>query len=98
MNYCACNVNLTLLSHRATNSWEYPGYVDHNGTVEDTVNYSLFLEESRKALDALGQKDGQTYGLTAALPCGPEIIDNIQIDVVKDYLDELNLMTYDFHG
>ncbi|KAL3806783.1 hypothetical protein ACHAXA_003902, partial [Cyclostephanos tholiformis] len=78
--------------------WEYPGYVDHNGTVEDTVNYSLFLEEIRKALDALGEKKGQTYGLTAALPCGPDLIDNIQIDVVNDYLDELNLMTYDFHG
>lgn len=80
------------------NSWEYPGYKDHNGTDEDTVNYSLFLEEIRKALDALGEKNSRAYGLTAALPCGPEIIDNIQIDVVKDYLDELNLMTYDFHG
>jgi chitinase len=68
------------------------------GTPEDTVNYSLFLEEIRKALDALGQTNGRSYGLTAALPCGPDLVDNIQIDVVKDYLDELNLMTYDFHG
>jgi chitinase len=68
------------------------------GTTEDTVNYSLFLEEIRKALDVLGQTKGRAYGLTAALPCGPDLVDNIQIDVVKDYLDELNLMTYDFHG
>jgi hypothetical protein len=80
------------------NSWEYPGYKDHKGTPADTVNYSLFLAEIRKALDALGAKNGRKYGLTAALPCGPDLIDNIQIDVVKDYLDELNLMTYDFHG
>ncbi len=66
--------------------------------MEDTVNYSLFLEEIRKALDAHGQEKGRTYGLTAALPCGPELIDNIQIDVVVNYLDELNLMSYDLHG
>jgi hypothetical protein len=29
------------------NSWEYPGYADHMGTPEDTVNYSLFLKEIR---------------------------------------------------
>jgi chitinase len=68
------------------------------GTPEDTVNYSLFLEEIRKALDVLGQTKGRTYGLTAALPCGADLIRNIQIDVVSNYLDELNLMTYDFHG
>ena len=68
------------------------------GTPEDTVNYSLFLEEIRKALDALGQTKGRSYGLTAALPCGPNNIQNIQVDVVSGILDELNLMTYDFHG
>ncbi len=95
----ARNSLIALLSHKQSfDSWEYPGYTDHMGTPEDTVNYSLFLEEIRKALDALGQTKGRSYGLTAALPCGPDLIDNIQIDVVKDYLDELNLMTYDFHG
>lgn len=68
------------------------------GTPEDIVNYSLFLKEIRTALDGLGLKTGRTYGLTAALPCGPNNIQNIQIDVVSGILDELNLMTYDFHG
>ena len=68
------------------------------GTPEDTVNYSLFLEEIRKALDVLGQKKGRTYGLSAALPCAGDLIKNIQIDVVSNYLNELNLMTYDLHG
>ena len=78
--------------------WEYPGYVDHMGTPEDTVNYSLFLSEIKAALDGLGQTTGRSYGLTAALPCGPNNIQNIQVDVVSGILDELNLMTYDFHG
>lgn len=29
---------------------------------------------------------------------GPDLISNIQIDVVSGILTELNLMTYDFHG
>ena len=78
--------------------WEYPGYADHMGTPEDTVNYSLFLSEIKAALDGLGQTTGRSYGLTAALPCGPNNIQNIQVDVVSGLLDELNLMTYDFHG
>lgn len=78
--------------------WEYPGYLDHNGTPEDTVNYSLFLQDIRDALDVLGHTKGRFFGLTAALPCGPDLIKNIQIDKVSKILTELNLMTYDFHG
>mmetsp|Transcript_3006 Transcript_3006/g.6969 ORF Transcript_3006/g.6969 Transcript_3006/m.6969 type:complete len:694 (-) Transcript_3006:40-2121(-) len=78
--------------------WEYPGYAPHNGRDVDTVNYSLFLKEIRDKLDEHGSKTGRFYGLTAALPCGPDLIKNIQIDVVKDIMTEFNLMTYDFHG
>ena len=74
------------------------GYAAHSGTHADTVNYSLFLRAIRDALDVLGQRTGRFYGLTAALPCGPDLIDNIQIDTVSNILTELNLMTYDFHG
>ena len=81
-----------------SHSWEYPGYKDHMGTPADTVNYSLFLAEIKNALTQLGTKTGKTYGLTAALPCGGDNIANIQVDVVSKILDELNLMTYDFHG
>lgn len=94
--------SLVLLSSfsisRKQRSWEYPGYKDHMGTPADTVNYSLFLAEIKNALTQLGTKTGKTYGLTAALPCGGDNIANIQVDVVSKILDELNLMTYDFHG
>lgn len=62
------------------------------------MNYTLFLREIRAALDALGERTGRFYGLTAALPCGPDLIGNIQVDQVSQILTELNLMTYDFHG
>jgi len=78
--------------------WEYPGYADHMGIPEDKKNYSLFLQEIRTALDALGKKNGRVYGLTAALPCGPANMENIEIDVVSNILSELNVMTYDFYG
>ena len=78
--------------------WEYPGYADHMGTPEDKQNYSLLLQDIRTALDELGARNGRFYGLTAALPCGPANIYNIDIGVVSKLLSELNLMTYDFYG
>mmetsp|Transcript_3415 Transcript_3415/g.6566 ORF Transcript_3415/g.6566 Transcript_3415/m.6566 type:complete len:585 (-) Transcript_3415:1200-2954(-) len=78
--------------------WEYPGYEDHSGTTEDTGNFRLLLDDVRAALDRLGEETGRFYGLTAALPCGPRHIANMDIAHVASTLSELNLMTYDFHG
>jgi chitinase len=78
--------------------WEYPAYEDHSGTPADTVNYTYFLQAIRDALDKLGQAKGRYFPLTAALPCGPDKIEKIQVDKIKDILDELNLMSYDLHG
>jgi len=72
--------------------WEYPVSKD------DTNNYNLLLRDIRLKLDELGQRTGKVYGLTAALPCGPDVIANIDIQTVAQYLTELNLMTYDFFG
>lgn len=69
--------------------WEYPAYEDHSGTPEDTVNYTYFLQSIRDALDKLGEAKGRYFPLTAALPCGPDKIEKIQVDKIKDILDEL---------
>ncbi|KAL7442529.1 hypothetical protein ACHAXH_009809 [Discostella pseudostelligera] len=78
--------------------WEYPGYADHMGTPADKENYSLLLHDIRQELDALGEANGRSYGLTAALPCSTSNINNIEVETVAEYLTEFNLMTYDFHG
>eukprot|EP00585_Thalassiosira_rotula_P004448 CAMPEP_0196153706 /NCGR_PEP_ID=MMETSP0910-20130528/37653_1 /TAXON_ID=49265 /ORGANISM="Thalassiosira rotula, Strain GSO102" /LENGTH=653 /DNA_ID=CAMNT_0041417579 /DNA_START=108 /DNA_END=2069 /DNA_ORIENTATION=+ len=78
--------------------WEYPGYAAHNGHPYDKQNFNLLLQDIREELDKLGAENGRFYGLTAALPCGPSNIRNINIVEVSKYLTELNLMTYDFHG
>jgi chitinase len=79
-------------------NWEYPGYVDHSGTPHDTVNFTLLLKAVRTKLDELGNANGKFYGLTAALPCGPDKIDKIQVNEIKSILTEFNLMSYDLHG
>ena len=78
--------------------WEYPGYADHGGTPDDTESFNLLLRDIREALDKLQEETGKFYGLTAALPCGPSNIDNIDIPTISKYLTEFNLMSYDFHG
>lgn len=78
--------------------WEYPGYAAHSGTPADKGNFNLLLRDISMELDKLSQETGRSYGLTAALPCGPSNIGNIDITTVADYLTEFNLMTYDFHG
>jgi chitinase len=74
--------------------WEYPGYADHGGTPGDAENFNLLLRDVRAALDDLGAETDKTYGLTAALPCGPSNIENVDVAAVSGYLSELNLMTY----
>jgi chitinase len=85
--------------------WEYPGFAEHNGTAQDELNFSLLLEEVQSQLAAAqsraatsGSNEKASFGLTAALPCGPSHIANIHVQRVARTLTELNLMTYDFHG
>ena len=77
---------------------EYPGYEDHSGTPQDKANFNLLLDEVRAALDELQIMTGKYYRLTAALPCGPQHLVNIDIPHVSSVLDELNVMSYDFGG
>ena len=69
-------------------------HTDHSGTPADTENYNLLLRDLRLKLDELGERTGKFYGLTAALPCGTNNINNIDIPTVAKYLTEFNLMTY----
>eukprot|EP00804_Cyclotella_cryptica_P014807 CCRYP_015026-RF/>CCRYP_015026-RF protein AED:0.11 eAED:0.11 QI:481/0.94/0.95/1/0.78/0.75/20/1173/1223 len=78
--------------------WEYPGFEEHSGTPDDKANFPLLLDDVRSKLDELGEQTGRYYGLTAAIPCGPSHIANMDIAHVASTLSELNLMTYDFHG
>jgi chitinase len=80
--------------------WEYPveggDYITHRTT--DNVNYTMLLKATRKALNEQGEKDGKTYLLSiAARAAGRFILDSNLLESIQ-YLDYINLMTYDFHG
>jgi chitinase len=78
--------------------WEYPGYADHSGTPADRENFTTLLYAIREALEMHTRETGKVYGLTAALPCAPDNIANIEVDKLVNVLSEFNLMSYDFFG
>ena len=80
--------------------WEYPGGGGHDktkGRPEDKQNFTLLLQDLRRALDEQGQKDDKHYLLTIAAPAGGQH-KRIELDRIHPLLDFINLMTYDFAG
>ncbi len=81
--------------------WEYPvsgGLPDNIYRPEDRENYTLLLAELRQQLDALGAVNNRHYRLTIAAPANPAIIANLEVGLIHQYLDWINIMTFDFHG
>lgn len=90
--------------------WEYPGVnrpADPNdpydkgspGGPEDKVNFTLFLQAIRQKLDQQGAADGGVhYELTYAAGIGYDKIELTEPQNYAQYLDAINLMTYDMHG
>jgi chitinase len=78
--------------------WEYPGFADHNGTPQDKVNFTLFLQEIRTAIDNYGPSHGKTMILTAAVGANQMRMADVEWNNVSNILDAINLMSYDFFG
>lgn len=82
--------------------WEYPGLPgeDNIYRAEDKQNFTLMLRELREQLDALAREEGRSevYLLTIAAGAGPSYLANTEMNLVHQYLDHINLMTYDFRG
>lgn len=76
--------------------WEYPGACGAtcNFREADTKNFTALLQEFRTQLDNI---DPQLL-LTIAAPAGNEYYAKIELGLIYQYLDWINLMTYDFHG
>jgi len=91
--------------------WEYPTKVRQAdkvdnirdqgtpySTEEDKYNFTLLLEELRKALNTQGENDGVYYQLTAAVSAAPSLIKKTEPEQYSKYLDFVNVMSYDLHG
>lgn len=86
--------------------WEYPGIDrarDTNdqydkgcpGGPEDKENFTLLLKEMRAAYNANGMSNKL---LTIAAPAGYDKMQLQEPDKYQQYLDYINIMTYDLHG
>lgn len=81
--------------------WEYPveGGESHNThRPEDKENFTLLMQTVRDALDAVGSVDGKYYLLTIASGQGDNFVVNADLKNAVNYLDFINIMTYDYSG
>jgi GH18 family chitinase len=69
--------------------WEYP-------TAADTQQFTALLKELRRELDSLGAVDQRSYLLTIAAPAGRDHYSVLQLNRIHQYLDWIDLMSYDF--
>ncbi|MCC3356339.1 glycosyl hydrolase family 18 protein [Bacillus sp. REN16] len=81
--------------------WEYPVSGGGPGTYPnpaDKDNYPLLLEKIREKLDEQGEKDGRHYSLSIAGAANTGFVKNTTIGLSQQYLDYVQVMTYDIHG
>ncbi|HBM80413.1 MAG TPA: hypothetical protein DD426_06190 [Clostridiaceae bacterium] len=81
--------------------WEYPVSGGGPGTVRnpaDKENFPLMLQKIREKLDAQEAKDGKHYSLSIAAGANSSFANNTTIGKSHEYLDYVQLMTYDIHG
>lgn len=79
--------------------WEYPGQhgEDNIFRPEDKQNYTLMFKALREKLNELSKKTGKTYQLTTAVGANLKYIEHTEMDKAQEYLDYVNLMTYDYY-
>ncbi|MGO4182424.1 glycoside hydrolase family 18 protein [Paenibacillus sp. TAF43_2] len=80
--------------------WEYPCYGEAGiaSSPDDKTNFTLLLKTIREALDEKGASDGKHYLLTIAAGADQYYVDGTEMDQVQQYLDFVQLMTYDMRG
>lgn len=79
--------------------WEYPGMGGEEGNIyrpEDKQNYTLMFQSLRSELDLLEKESGKKKQLTTATGGFTSFLDHTEMGKAQQYLDYINLMTYDF--
>lgn len=72
--------------------WEFPG---DTGIIEEKYQHTALFADYRRKLDLLGEKTGKKYWLTTAAGAGEWYLNRTEIGKSQEYLDFVNLMTYD---
>ncbi|MEN8121850.1 MAG: glycoside hydrolase family 18 protein [Bacteroidota bacterium] len=84
--------------------WEYPNQIGAGNThrTEDIENFTLLLKEVKEHLDKQSKADNKTgddkYLLTIASGGDKAYIENTNLGEAHQYLDFINIMTYDAYN
>ncbi|WP_165984490.1 chitinase C-terminal domain-containing protein [Streptomyces sp. YIM 98790] len=60
--------------------------------------YTVLMKTLREKLDRAGAEDGRHYLLTVAAPSSGYLLRGMETHQVSQYLDYVNIMSYDLHG
>ncbi|XP_047358201.1 serine-rich adhesin for platelets isoform X1 [Vespa velutina] len=79
--------------------WEYPAFRD-GGKPHDKNNYANFVQELYEEFERESKKTGRArLLLSMAMPAGIEYIDKgYDVPRLNEYLDFINLLSYDYHS
>jgi chitinase len=81
--------------------WEYPvggGLVTNVNRPEDKQNFTLLIKKIRETFDAQTAKDGKHYVVSIAAGAGQGYAANTELNLIQQYTDNIQIMTYDYHG
>ncbi|HOZ50646.1 MAG TPA: glycosyl hydrolase family 18 protein [Chitinophagaceae bacterium] len=78
--------------------WEYPGYAPNSGTINDKINFTIFLQQIRDSLTTLGLQNNKNYMLTICIGASRQNMLEVEWNNITNIVDIINLMSYDFFG
>lgn len=79
--------------------WEYPGMIGDSNVYrpQDREHYTYLFKNLREKLDSLSKQTPKKYFVTTAIGNSPAFLQHTQLEVAQQYLDYINLMSYDFN-
>jgi chitinase len=79
--------------------WEFPDDpgAGHAFRPEDKQNYTLLVKELRTRFDAMQKQVHHRLYLTVATGAGTDFLDCTEMGEVQKYVDNVNLMAYDYY-
>jgi len=80
--------------------WEYPDMTGNGNThrEEDKQNYTLMFQELRRQLNIVERQTGRKLLITTATGGFKSFLNHTNMAEASQYLDYINLMTYDYFG